>query len=109
MRANKYIKARLVAEGFVIMDLGAGKAPCLFREGAPENAPYVHITASQGDRDFHNSDWAEADTFQVVCMDLETLEEPGHALVHSLDEAITRAKTMLDEFCPVPQVAAPGI
>ncbi len=102
MRASTEIRTILADEGFKVVDLGAGKAPCLYREGAAEDAPYVYLMAHEGDRELYNSSWDEADGFSVVCFDPSKLEEVANDDAPTLEAAIIRARTMLAEYVPEP-------
>lgn len=106
MRASNEIRHRLATEGFKVVDLGAGKAPCLYREGAPDDAPFVYLTACEYGREFYQARWSEAEAFQVTCFVPTTLEEVATVTVDTLDAAIARARTMLDQHVPGPELAA---
>ncbi len=106
MRASNDIRRTLASEGFKVVDLGAGKAPCLYREGAAEDAPFVYLTAYEGDQEFYNSRWSEATEFRITCFDPSGMREIAEDRAPTLDAAIARARTMLDEH--VPAEPAPG-
>lgn len=102
MRASSEIRNILADEGFKVIDLGVGKAPCLQRDGAADDTPYVYLMAHQGDREFYNSRWEEADSFSIVCFNPSTLEELANDEAPTLEAAIIRARTMLAEHAPEP-------